>query len=604
MLSEPNIRVRRLLKTAQPVPGESLRGLVADACARNRIPNTWGMLRHFGVVHRNRIDVSENDQIRYDELAATLGVHVGELDVRRYPSSPGWRRTFFGVEMLSAQIENRIRRFSPAAIAEGHTYHPATHELRDLPFSLIGWDLLQDRCSCECQSLRQNWTRVNGTSRCNFCGASLSRIDPKLIPPQLRSTLSVISGIVDPRENVRAVHLARLPEPIRNSSRTKLFDVLTKLAKVAGTHFPNDGSHEFQPVYQLARACEALLSWPDGFAHVAQRSREKDCPWTKLARNYLLLDQCSEGGSALHSSSPDSNATYSSRGRFGNFGQAHISTAEAARLTGLDEPALIEAWNDGLFTQHRSAFGFHEVRAFDREELFELAPKLRVKVARKLASNQLGITVYGLEQMICLGVFNPAPPGRDRSQQLVHREEVARIGALIRNRAKSKTSDYLPLSDAMRFVSGRPHPWGTVIASLCRAQIPYHLQSGTAPLVERLMIPRECISELQGHSFDRSDHVNFEFAKRWDQGDSLACLNMHRCAGQLLSTLKVEGVKPKLFLASEVEELAARAVATSDLGRRAGLSVAAVSWKLKKLNCEEVLPGLWKRETAEKALLG
>lgn len=600
--------MRRLLKIAPAVPGESLRGLVADACARNRIPNTWGMLRHFGLMHRNRIDVSENDQIRYDELAATLGMHVDELEVRRYPSSPGWRRTFFGVEMLSAQIENRIRRFSPVAIAEGLTYHPATHELRDLPFSLIGWDLLQDKCTCDFKGLRQNWTRVNGTSRCNFCGASLGRIVPKLIPQQLRSTLAVISGIVDPEERVRAIHLASLPEPIRTSNRTMLFDVLIKLGKVARTHFPDDGPNEFQPVYQLARACDALLNWPDGLAHVAQRSREKNRPWSKLARNYLLLDKCrddgAENGSAPHSSSPSSKATYSGRGRFGKIELAHISTAEAARLTGLDEPALIEAWNDGFFTQHRSALGFQQVRAFDRRELFDVAPKLRVKVARKQASNELGITLYGLEQMICLDMFDPEPPGPDRSQHVAYRQEAARIGALLQSNAKSVTSDYLPLSEAMRFVSGRPHPWGPVIASMCQGKIPYHLQPGTAPLVERLMIAKVSIWQLEGHSFDRGDHPNFEFAKRWGQRDSLACLNMHRCAGQLLATLKVEGVNPKLFLASEVEELTAKGVATSDLARRAGLSVATVSWKLKKLHCEEILPGLWARETAERALFG
>lgn len=595
--------MRRLLKIAPPVPGESLRGLVADACARNCIPNTWGMLRHFGVVHRNRIDVSENEQIRYTELAATLGVPIFELETRCYPASPGWKRSFFGVEMMSAQIENRIRRFSPQAILEGHTYHPATHELRDLPFSLVGWDLLQDKCSCESKGLRQNWTRVNGTCRCNFCGASLSRITPIPVPQQLRSTLSVIGGLVEPDESARSIQLARLPKAIGNAPRTKLFSVLTKLAKVAGTHFTkNDGPAALQPVYNLARACDALLEWPHGLSHVATRSPEKDRRWSDLARNYLLLDQahsddCNPAGGG--GTFPRSQYEVS----LGKIGDAYVSTAEAARLTGVDEPALIEAWDSGLFTKHHSALGFQRVRAFSSQELIELAPKLRVMVARKQAANALGITVYGLEQLICLGAFRPAPPSPDRLQQASYKDEVDRFGTILAAMAGPVTSDSLPLSEAMRFISGRPHPWGPVLTSIYRGEIPFDFKPGKAALATKLMIPNDYLKKLDLHHFSRNDHIGFEFAERWDQADSLACLNMHRSANHLLAHLHVVGSRPKLYLASDIEKLARRGVATSDLGRRAGMSIAAVSRTLKKLHCEEIMPGLWEREAAESALL-
>lgn len=52
--------MRQVRRPANAVPGASLRGIVFDACYDNRIPNTFGMLRHLGMPNRNRVLVSES----------------------------------------------------------------------------------------------------------------------------------------------------------------------------------------------------------------------------------------------------------------------------------------------------------------------------------------------------------------------------------------------------------------------------------------------------------------------------------------------------------------------------------------------------------------
>lgn len=601
-----NRQSRRLLRAAAPIPGESLRGLVADACARNHISNTWGMLQHFGLPHRNRVDLSESGDLKVTELATALGVDERDVSARRYPLVGPSQRSFYGLRLNANRIENHLRRFSPAAISDRHLHHLAVHELRDVPFSPVGWDILQSSCPCEPGGLPQRWVRVNGTARCDGCGGRLDRIEPLRVPEGLRGALSLLGGIVDPEEGARDAAMAMLPHEIRATDRTMLFDVIITIGRALT---PAAGS-AVRYCEGLVRSCEAVMAWPNGLAGLGS-SPSNNQNWDVARRNYLLLDTCTENSQKdqqlsagdTHIKVP-SRALYIPQGACGRIESPFVSGLAAARVAGVDEHALKQAWDDGLLTQHLSVLRGERVRAFDPEEVRSLAPRLRRSKARTRVAALLGITAFGVEQLAALKLFQPQAPAAAQSQWDVHRTEAERLISTLKDQASEGVQEPVRLSDAVRLISGRAKPWGPIFEKLSSAEIPYSYRDiADYPLVRRILISADHLPMILSAQFDRSRFVGETFEEKWSQKDALDCVNGYENAPELLQNLISYATRPKLYLAKDVEMLASSGVTTSDLARRSALSVTRTFMILEKAGVPQIAPGLWARGLAEPLFL-
>ena len=108
--------MERLRHPTIPILAESARGLFARACGNHNIPHSWMVLRHVGAIFRNRIDLSENDNLDLNTLGHILKIDEGELRARTYPLVASKRRSFFGMELSVLSFETRTRRFSPVAL--------------------------------------------------------------------------------------------------------------------------------------------------------------------------------------------------------------------------------------------------------------------------------------------------------------------------------------------------------------------------------------------------------------------------------------------------------------------------------------------------------
>lgn len=593
---------RRLLRPAEPVAGESLRGMIADACARNRIPNTWGMLQHFGLLHRNRVDVSESEVVDTDALAAALGVDQDEVRLRRYPSVGRSHRLFYGLEVNASRLENRVRRFSPAAIGAGVLHHPATHELRDLPFSTVGWDLLQDSCVCETDGVRQGWTRVNGTARCDCCGARLDRLQPILVPQALKDSLTVVADLVSPDHDCAS--FARLPERLQNTSRTAIFDVITALGRSIAPAAPWPLG-QLKYTEGLARASEAILNWPHGIDRL-EPGEGGDAQFQKARRAYLLLDACSaisdeEAIGRMHSAP----AKYLPAGACGIVQTCLQSAMAAARASGIDEVALKQAWDEGRVTQHRLARGGLRVRGFDLDEVLALAPKLRLEKARSRTATLLGLPVHGLEQLIADRLYEPASPKPGFNQWAAHEEETTQLIGRLSNVAQAQEGEGITLLEASRYVSGRAKPWAAIMRSLIEGDISFALKAANKrPLTQAIFVSPDDVWRMADMHFDASRYPNARFSIRWSQADALEYLNGYKNAAELLHGLRSSGTTPRWYLASEVEARGQIGVTTSDLARRSRLSIIQTYRLLQRADVPQVVPSLWSRTAAEELLIG
>lgn len=546
--------VRKVRREANLVPGASLRGLVFDACFDNRIPHTFGMLRHFGMPNRNRVLVSESPDLDVVGLATALRIPEIEVTARRYPAIGRGHRDFYGIHVMKGRIEDRVRRFSPGAITSGVLHHPATHELRDLSFSTVGWDMLLDTCPCEPGGIRQNWVTTNGTSRCHSCGGSLGKIESVPVAEELKPALTLLARLVDPDAAVRCSGLEMLPAAIRHSERTILYDVIMNITKVVGSN--GDGVHPVARTYALARACQAVISWPNGLDLV---ERSSTCPtdvWDWVRRTYAVLDRL--GRPMMHAETPSMDSeparvslpAYVPSGSRGRLNRPWISAMAAARISGVDEQALKQAWDEGRLTQHRWVNGSHPCRAFDPSEVMEVAPGLRVAGCRIHAANRLGMPLYGVEQMLELGLFTPDAPRKDVRQLESHIKEAARLEDRLTGCARDFENELcLPFVDALRHVSGRPKPWAAAVASLLDGIVPYALRKGgRRGVISRIQVRGQDVARLVGLDHDHVVRNPIERADRWRGVDALECLNGNPSASQLLDGIPFEGsVRKKLY---------------------------------------------------------
>lgn len=599
---------RQARRAANLVPGASLRGLVFDGCYINRIPHTFGMLRHFGLPNRNRVLVSESPHLNTAGLAAALRIDESEVLSRRYPAVGRGHCDFFGLHVMKARIEDQVRRFSPAAIANGVHYHPATHELRDLPFSTIGWDQLRDTCDCENEGVRQNWVTTNGSSRCHSCGGSLGRLRAVPVPHDLRPALELIAQLVDPDTVVQVAARAMLPADIRDADRTLLYDIIMNLARVQGA---DAGTSDFDTrIHALAAACQALISWPTGLDLI---ERAADCPtdvWEWTRKNYAILDVASGTARPQAPSSQVSAshavAAYSPSGSKGRFCAGLLSAMAAARLGGVDEQALKQAWDDGRFTQHVWALGPNRTRAFDPDEVIAVAPTLRVAGCRAMAARHIGVPIYGLEQLLEADLFSPAAPTSGAGQAETHMNAARDLAARLEAFQSAVTEPAILLLEAIRHVSGRPKPWGAVVEALLGGTIPFAVVDGIkkSGLLGRIVVARAAIPDIVGMPHDPRPLVAIERADHWSGVDALECLNGNRSAAELLEGIEGVGKGRRRHLpVLQVLQRAASGVTTFDLTRRSGMGTTRVAAVLASSGVGQIAPGLWERPTAEKLIL-
>jgi hypothetical protein len=578
--------------------------MIADACAGNHIPNSWGVLQHFGQRHRNRVTVAESEEIDVSGLAHALRVPVEEVTSRRYTANAAGHRLFFGLPLNPQRIEDRVRRFSPAAIGAGQLHHPATHELRDLPFSTIGWDLLVDTCPCSDTGVRQGWTRISGTARCDDCGRRLDHIDPIWVPDQLKSPLQWLANLIDPNELMQRQSYELLPAPLKTSNRTLLFDIAVLLGKYLAGKNPDP----LRRVESLAVASEAILDWPNGIKRL--RPNAADRKLARATRNYLLLAMSeevpSETGSKLISNSTKASipkTVYSPAGVCGRISRANlISAVEASRRTGIDEFAFKFAWDEGRVTPHYWVRGNDRLRAFDPDEVSALAPTLRRATARRSASKLLGISVFGLEQLDALGLFQPLPPSPIQNQAETHRVEVERLIQRLQEASSEDINEPISIFEAARYISGRPKPWGAIIQSLLGQEISFILGAESQSLTKRTFIQKSQLAQLTRITFAPELYPHLNFETHWSQGDALECVNGNKDNPEHLGGIASLGTTPKLYLAADVQRLAAEGVTTSDLARRAGISISRAICVLEADRVPRVAAGIWVRRAAEQSL--
>lgn len=597
---------RRLSKPISPFDGESLRSMVYRSCTINNLPNSWGLLGRLGLSHRNRVVVAEEPELEVDQLAYALGVQKTEVAQRRYELLVREHRSFFGLNLNRFQIENRVRCFSPAAFRYAKHYRPsvgdpifawhhATWELRDIPFCLQHWDMLQTTCWCEPAGVVQGWTRTaTFLHECDRCGDDLSAQESSYVPEPMRPVLATLRAFVDPIASIRDKAAANLPPELRRADRSKVFALIIKLRSNINVDLVSLPIGE--PVEQLLplwQACSALLRGPEHFYKISFRPDVSE-ESIRLIRRFWLntLEGVHAPANPLSRSTPPKRPS----------SNHPVGIRRAVAVAGMSSRALRIAADENLISVESRFFGGKKVYAFNEAELVEFGKNWRRRIEPQSLAEEFGISYNGIEQLAAMGLLKADAPalmgtGPHCNPEIVEGflaqiEQVHEAGALV-------AGSTISLIKAMRYVSGRTKPWGPVLNLILNKKLPFDIVPG--PRLSDSIIISQCdVQMIEAAIFNRHAH-NFPFATTMNQRDALGFFNISPTHSRILAGLgQGSGEKLKYFV-EDIEALAKRAVTIPEIALALEMPPADTFWHLKRAGESEFAPGLWDRRILQQA---
>ena len=502
-----------------PFPTESLRSLIARSCFANWLPHSFGLLGPLGLRHRNRVTIAEGDEIRADELAFAIKLPEREIISRRYASLEMGYIEFFGVQVHKSRIDNKTRRFSPAALLEAD-FHRAFWELRDLPFCLESWDMLRDSCPCpmEPTATKQKWTRTQSrVSECDHCGESLVNLPRQIVPSEYQTDLRLLDELLSPKANSERNLNQFLPNAIAKTDRGRIYNCLRLMCDIAiGGDIEGLNDEYADAILRWHAACQAMRAWPNAFPGQWIKDDVSDSIYAYRRDLYFglgaeptsTLVEVNRLARALVSSSASAAISESNEGdicqntmktaddseriaaprtmqAFNESGIHLIGIRPASEAAKLDPDTLLRARAETKLSKYERRHGQKTVPAFERMEVtkFGLAWNARIPIAK--LGFDFNVSHHGIEQLVATGAMEATGLRFDDDPVYFTEDDIATFEKRLKDGATSTGEHWVPLHSAMKEIDDRPKPWGLQSQQCSVAKLPIVYPINTSAICRR-----------------------------------------------------------------------------------------------------------------------
>ncbi len=599
-------RLPALRRGVTPVAGQSLRGLAAHSLRHNGVKVAWRVLSTVGSPARNRVLLSEHPAVSTERLAAVLRVDKRTVHQRMYSLLASGERSFFGLPVPHAGIENRVRRFAPTFLKENR-HHLAAWELRLLPFCPVSWDILLSTCPCRPGRITtQGWTRTGSyPDQCDHCGRSLNRLATLQVPEQKRKDLLLVTALVVDATHGRDGWRGLLPANLEGVDAADLFRVLHSLADnivppidwIEATDPISGWRIDFEiwaKIERLGFACEALMGWPYAIEDMRFDLAEDSAVLVKLLKDYCALGNVRDGvdGQGVEKArKPVSPARKDLR---------VVGMREAAAFARLTPETLQSLWNAGLITRHVRPHGGRILSAFGTSELAEVADRWRERLDFGSVAYRLGITRYGLEQLMLAEFIEVKAITTADHERAFLEPDVAEFEKRLVEMADPAIVEGSSMSEVFRAVSGRPKPWGLLVAAMLEGTVKYGLVDDTGPVFDRIAFVLDSNLDAFLTSGNELYAEQNGLSSSLCQTDALEILNCSASNLAILDGLDSQGRNPRMFERQAVLDLAANVVATAEIAEKLAIHSARVARIMKSAGIHEKVRGGWPRERTER----
>lgn len=598
-----------------PIPGESLMGFVGRVAAHNIYDDTMAIARQAGQEFGHRPSLVYSPDADLQTLATALKVDVAELHARTHQPIDDTTSNFFGLRVPFYQIEIMTRRFAPAAL-DRSPHHRAAWQFRPIPFCGETWEYLINRCGA-CDQI-QRWHHARGPERCDVCGTALKQTSVDVVPIDWRPALSFVAGLASPDVDERASARSNVPSVIADLEAEQLLELILHLGHLTADHEYKglaDKAWRDSPRDQaimLKSAAELVLGWPDAlFSLVDQMSRNRSADgepvWMRRLSKLVRPRYLEPLSTTVRRVIEDLKDHLAGAGEIAGDGRA-LTEVTSAELCGLPRGTLAGYRREGRLKSIPYASYLGRVReGFDAAEIRWLADALKTRRSISSVASHFGISLHGVEQLICLGLLRPIehPVFKvryDRPQ--IEPADVDRLAARIEEAAIASVEG-VPLRAAVRRLPGQK-PWGPIINAMVDGHLPFALAPGEA-LISAARIPTSAAASLESFRFDKLAFPSFDFDAHMSKRDALDALNLMPSRAEFLSAGSIlqEGrLDHRVVQTTFVDETARQFISISELMARSGLTAAKVRKLLAAAKIGDETDFGWPRDLAEALVLG
>ena len=276
-----------LVISVEPIPGESVPGLIARAAAENYYTSVRDVLIQSSIDTPCPENVTSKSPALAAVLAKTLGTDKVDLIAAMFKtpisSKPGWH-DFFGVPLRNFYRETLCRRVSPRALRIS-AHARAIWSVKVLSFDPQTKEILIDSCPACRKTL--GWGHTRGIAFCEHCtriekfgewNFERPAVDFRDYPQSIveiedQEALDFVVGLIDPDSTARTRFRHRVPEVFHGIDRGELFEFVVALACIfrepkARLKNINRRNPHFTPEI-LALAGRTVLDWPKSFGPLA-----------------------------------------------------------------------------------------------------------------------------------------------------------------------------------------------------------------------------------------------------------------------------------------------------------------------------------------------
>lgn len=479
-----------------------------------------------------------------------------------------------------------------------------------LPIDVDDGAHVVDRCS-SC-GVRLGWRTIDDASRCadyrttasDHMRAAVDPADydcrapgagandaPRRSDDRTLAELRPLAALIDPRPAVHEPVRAALHPDLREEDRGIVFYLGLKLGRAValggtGARLRRAAAAPFEEAIESLRIGSAILNgWPGS---VADHIREKALvdPEAALATVTAVRRVC-HGESAwpehrelVTKAMPEiveGHHQHVIRRLVPNLVDGHraartIGIRGSGMATLVRAKALLPQVARGTARTHGS-FLVSDVEA--------VAAAVADSVEATCIVEEIGITLHGVEQLVCGGDLTPA----DHRAVVglypnlrVTMSSYAALTARLRDPelGKAQVDGGVPLRRTILAVGGREKPWGAIIRAMLAGDLPFAIARPAGRLVDRIDVePGPGLDAALALVFDRAAHPDFRFAETMRQRDAIELLNIDPSRYQDIAKLlpdKVFGPK-KTIVTSAVRELAAELIDAREARHRWGISL-------------------------------
>jgi len=569
----------RVTTPLPPIPGESGDGYGARVAAAEFIPRLFDLTSMAGASFTHRAALSQLDGKGVRIIADCLGIEANDLAERcmRHGEEP--RRTaFFGSHIDRQHVAPTTRRFAPASLLIS-PHHRALWKLRPFPFCEETWQLLTDTCPNDACATVQRWRWTGGIDLCDRCGEPLTRANVEDVPAHLRDTLAQAIGTIHPDPERRAASSAALPSDLAALGPAALLDLLCAVAGVVdpSIRFPV-GKRLISPKAGAPRVAEAvagawtvLAGWPSAFESLAAKrlstrqgrfgdgNGEATVDFLELPSR-CRLDPSVEVVIRELAAGLASNAS------------AGYSPRDAASRSGATSSALVKARRDGFIPTVFHLADRGPVPLLERNAVDALAGDARV--LHHHAAAELGVTSRAVEEMVRLGILNPAQAAPGRSGEGIARSSLDTLRRRVEANA-CQIADGIPLDAAMRGTGGRLKPWASAFGALLDGTLHYWLADGADCVTGRIVVAREAVALLRTLPDLPVDPAD-PYERNMSKGDAADALNLQPNAFSFLAEWPSSNGWARTVPTEWVEAAARRHISAAEISIRLGMASVSV----------------------------